>query len=166
MKTKLDPSRALDATGRTILAVLAGVFIGGFAAPVVYTLYGMAFESLVIPRLIQPGTPRLSYGQPAMLIMTPLATLLGAGLGASIGFALRTRWWWAATCASVTSSFIGVIVCGLRNDSFSRYGADPSDWILYVPLQIASLVGLSLGLLMVFLAVFCARRHRFTSGAR
>ena len=162
MPTVPDFSPARNASDQTLSSLVAKCgCLGGVTFAAFYVAYGIAFEAFVIPQFVPPGTPRLSYGQQAVMIMMPLAALLGAGFGTSIAFGLRTVWWLAGASVSVASVVIGAAVAGLWKYSFGRYGADPSDWILYFPLLMASLAGFLFGMALTVFAVATVIRRRF-----
>jgi hypothetical protein len=128
--------------------------IGAGIAAAIHVVYGLAFEVLVMPSLLQPGTPQLSYGQEAGFM-----AFCAAGLGGSVGFSVALckhshcmlGLGFALGSATVTVGF----VAHLWSDSHSRYGPDPSDNIVFVPLFVGSVAVLVLTVLVaVSVSVF------------
>jgi len=134
----------------TVLGVYAAV-LGLFAGVGSYLLYVSLFEGLVMPSLVPPGGSSLSYGQEFAFIMTPLAGILGAGLGISAAFAIHGRRLIGAAVASVSALWVARVVTVFWMESHSSYAFDPSDWILYVPLLIAAAISL---LIVIVLSIF------------
>ena len=120
--------------------ITTSVIIGGGIGAACFISYGMFFESFVMPKLRPPEAPFLSYGQQAFMISMPLAAFLGAGVGASIAL---VRWWGLLVASLITIPIpllVAFAVTKLWESSFRRYGADPSDWILYTPLLAGSAI--------------------------
>ena len=117
--------------------VISGV-IGAAIGITCYWCYAAVFEMFIVPRVIAPGTPMLSYGQEFGIIMTPLALLLGAAAGAStVPVQSRVRFYAFALIISLPV-LVAVVVVSLWQSKFVRYGAEVTDLILFVPLLIGS----------------------------
>ncbi|WP_010587894.1 hypothetical protein [Schlesneria paludicola] len=120
--------------------ITISAIIGGGIGAACYVFYGLLFEQFVMPKLRPPEAPFLSYGQQCGMISTPLAAFLGVGVGVSIALLRR----WGLLVASVITIPIPLLVAfaatKLWESNFRRYGADPSDWILYTPLLVGSAI--------------------------
>lgn len=134
----------IDPPMRSIEDAMIPMLIAGAVSAGCYLCYTLSFESLVMPTLRPPGTPVLSYGQQFGIVMLPLAALLGCSAGAS--FAVMR--WWATIAALAFPALIAVFVTMLWKSSFTCYGADPSDWVLYVPLLVGSAICIPLNIVL------------------
>lgn len=112
------------------------IMVCGALGGVCYVGYAMIMDLLILPPSGAPGGPGLTYGAQAMMIIYPLAILLGSSIGAS--FAI-TRWW-VTVIALAAPGLIAHYCSGLWREQQARYGADPSDLIVFVPLLTASVV--------------------------
>lgn len=113
-------------------------FVGALIGAGAYVGYGILFDLIVMPALVQPGAASLSYGQLWFMVSMPLAALLGAGVGASIAFMRRWNGLVAGLLTVPVPLFVGFATTSLWDSSIRRYGSDPSDGILYTPLLVGS----------------------------
>ena len=120
--------------------IMNGAIIGGMIGAACYNLYASLFERFVMPTLITPETPILTYGQQCFMISMPLAAFLGVGVGTSIALLRRM----GLLAASVITIPIPLLVAfaadKLWEASCSQHGANPSDLILYTPLLLGSAI--------------------------
>lgn len=120
--------------------IMNGAIIGGMIGAACYTLYALLFERFVMPTLVTPETPILTYGQQCFMISMPLAAFLGVGVGTSIALHRRL----GLLAASVITIPIPLLVAfaadKLWEASCSQHGANPSDLILYTPLLLGSAI--------------------------
>lgn len=80
--------------------------------------------------------------------MLPLAACLGASVGTStILVRLRLR-----AIAMATPVMVAVFVTLLWRSSLIQHGADPSDWILYVPLLVGSAICFPVNIVMTVIS--------------
>ena len=75
-----------------IITLVIGLFCAGASAVLTvagYWILGSLLEEYLIPILVPADAIRRSYGQPLVIIVSPIVALLGASLGAASGI-LRT----------------------------------------------------------------------------
>ena len=128
--------------------VLAG-FFGAFASGGAYALYGLAYEHFVMP------STAMAYGQQAGA-MAVVAGCLGACVGISLVVAC-CGWVLRASVLNIAASVAVALLVGLLwMDSNRRYGADPSDNLVFLPTMFIAFVTFILG---AVLAVFAFVRR-------
>lgn len=109
-----------------IVCVLLSMFGGGFGF-VASIVFGLVGESPTA------GTPTLSYGQQFGLIIVPLCTLVGAGIGFAAGIAYA-RCFRTAVFLLLAISLSGwAATSAMWNSQIANYGRDPSEVVLYYP---------------------------------
>ena len=126
------------------LAAMSGAVVGAVS----FVVYGLIFEQFVMPQLRVPGEPMRSYGQLFGLIMLPLGMLLGASAGVSLALA---RWRNCLTGAAFNVAIpflVSFTALQLWRSSLAEYGPNPSDWVMFVPLLLASALSLTWTLLL------------------
>lgn len=142
------PVKPPDPIGESMFVIIVAGTIGAFS----YACYAIAYEVFVMPTLRPPGTPGLSYGQQAGLLMMPLAAFLGCSGGA----AFEVRRWWASAASISFPAIVAASVSALWKSSLDAYGPDPSDFVLYRPLLVGCAVCIPLN---VALAIVGHRWH-------
>jgi hypothetical protein len=110
----------------------------------------------VVPQLIEPDSPQLSYGQQFGLVMTPLAGLFGASVGFSLALCRVVGSIMGAASLVFSTLAVGAIVLSLWQSDVARYGRDVSQIVLYAPF----LAGLALVLATALICVVWAIARR------
>ena len=72
-------------------AAVLGFVLGGVLGLTVLFVIGTAFEKRIVPLVVDPSEPFTPYGQLFVLFIGPVAGLLGAVVGAALGFCLGAR---------------------------------------------------------------------------
>ena len=124
---------------------------GSIAGGTVYFCYSLMFDALVLPILIPPGAPVLSYGQEWGMIMLPLSVMLGLSAGAGLFFSLRRRVVFSGLAPLAVS--VAAMVSGMWHINFQRYGNDPTDLVLFFPLLVGCM---TVGVFGVWLPMWAA----------
>lgn len=114
------------------LCAVGGAVLGGAG----YVCYALMFEKLMMPRLVAPGEPTLSYGQQSVMIVLPLAVILGGSLGMFVFWALRGKFVLAVMLPLLVSALVATLDNALWATSIKRYGESPTDLVLYFPLLV------------------------------
>jgi hypothetical protein len=138
-----------------VVVLMGTVVLGAVVGCVSNVSYGVAYETFVMPSLDDPQFP---YLQQAMF-MAVVSGALGGAIGLSVALC-RRRHWAAGILVSLAASFV---TCAYTSQiwaySYSFWGADSSDNIVYVPVFFVSLAILCLTILVVFMfAVSDARQ--------
>ena len=142
----------------------AGIFCSAFGGILGIALYwwtASIVETHVIPNIVVPGQPRLSYGQQFGLCSTPIAAGLGATWGLVLCLACMSRRLLSSAISFVIGAAATEVVFLLWKSDIERYGHDPSALILYVPLLLGSVSLLVWSVCWLCLSV--RRRERKTN---
>ena len=127
---------------------MGSVAASAFLVVVCYWCFADVLERVVLP-LVLPPQPHLSYGQQIVLVMGPIAAVLGATLGLCASPARRFGTLGRAKITMIVG-FLGAAMIGaLWHSQVARYGRDRSELILYAPLLFVSLLLIMLGLLLM-----------------
>lgn len=120
----------------------------------------LALESWI--ESIRPPGPKLSYGQMAGIVITPLGFAMGCG----IGFALWLMWYRlsiAAAAVLIATFFLAwEATSSMWRDQIVENGRDPSEAVLYYPpaaLCVAALFLALFGLTMSVVRWFREKRQ-------
>jgi hypothetical protein len=126
------------------------VFVGASAVLVVFCYWciAVALEE-ALGRFVEPPKFRLSYGQPFVLVMTPMAALLGATHGLSLSPAWRRGIRIRAATTLVVGFVVAATVGAMWHSQVASYGRDRSEVILYAPLPFVSMVLIMVGILLM-----------------
>ena len=110
---------------------------GAILFPAAFLVYGVVVESQLIPSLWPAALPKLSYGMQAFVF-----SLVMAGLGAAAGLIAITVRLPQAAFVLFVPFVAAVLGCSSAwsawSDSIARYGPDSSDYIVYLPVLLAS----------------------------
>ena len=110
---------------------------------------GLLLEFTVVPLLVPPNTPSLSYGQEFAFIMLPLAVLFGAAIGSSLALGRIGRKLWCAGGLFISTLVVWGTVSSLWVSQVKQYGRDASEVVLYAPFLAVSVVALIVALVCV-----------------
>jgi hypothetical protein len=151
LKTTERPCGGRDFRLEATPSILIGGAIGGAS----YVCYATLFEQFVMPSLRTPGAPMLSYGQQCGVMM-----VVAFYVGCSIGLSLVARRWWLTLIAILFPVFIVLAISNLWSSNFAVYGADPSDWIVFVPVVVGSVLCVPLNIVLSIVGYSRRARRR------
>ncbi len=125
------------------LEATPSILIGGAIGGASYVCYATLFDLLVMPSLRIPGAPMWSYGQQCGVMM-----VVAFYVGCSVGLSLVVRRWWLTLIAILFPALVVIAISRLWSSSFAVYGADPSDWIVFVPVVVGSALCVPLNIVL------------------